>query len=83
MTEISLAEAEGKLSDLVERARRGETIEITEGGLAIARLVPAAAPLAPREPIDIDSLRAFTDSLTPDPEPIETFIRKFRDDARY
>jgi prevent-host-death family protein len=84
MSEISLAEAEGKLADLIGRARLGETIDITEGGQPIARLVPAApTPSPPREPIDIERLRALTASMTPDPEPVETWIQKFRDDARY
>jgi prevent-host-death family protein len=84
MSEISLAEAEGKLADLVERARQGETIEITQGGKPVARLAPAAPALEPaREPIDIERLRALTASLTPDAEPVETWIRKFRDDTRY
>ena len=80
MSEISLAEAEGKLSDLVERARHGETIDITEGGRPVARLVPAATGWAKE---DIERIRAFTDSLRPDPEPMETWIEKFRDEARY
>jgi len=80
MSEISLAEAEGKLAELVDRTRQGETIEITEDGQTIARLVPAVPVW---EPVDIAGMRALTDSLPPDPEPVETWIRKFRDDARY
>jgi prevent-host-death family protein len=80
MSEITLAEAEGKLADLVERTRHGETIEITEDGRAVARLVPATPIL---EPIDIEPLRSLTASLPFDPEPIESWIRKFRDDQRY
>ena len=38
MSEISLAEADGKFADLVERARQGETIDITEDGKPVARL---------------------------------------------
>ena len=84
MSEISLAEAEGKLADLVGRARQGETIDITEGGQPIARLVPAALkPSLPREPIDIERVRALTASSPFDPEPMDTWILKFRDDARY
>jgi prevent-host-death family protein len=80
MPEISLVDAAGKFADLVERARHEETIEITEDGQAIARLVPAAEML---EPIDIERLRALTASLPFDPEPMETWILKFRDDPRY
>ena len=80
---IALAEAEGKLADLVERARQGETIDITEGGKPVAHLAPAAPkPARAREPIDFERLRAFTASLTPDPEPMETWILKFRDNKR-
>ena len=84
MSEISLAEAEGKLAELVERARQGETIDITQDGKPVARLAPAApAPEPAREPIDIGRLRALTASLPFDPEPMDTWILKFRDDARY
>jgi prevent-host-death family protein len=80
MTEISVAEAQGKLADLVERVRQGEIIDLTEEGRAVARLVGAE----PRwERADIERLRAFTASLPPDPTPMEDFIVKFRDDARY
>jgi prevent-host-death family protein len=80
MSEISLADAANKFADLVERARHGETIEITEGGQPIARLVPAASSW---DQADVERLRAFTASLPPDPEPVETWIRKFREGERY
>jgi len=80
MTEISVADAQVKLADLVERARQGETIDITEDGKPVARLIPAVRVW---EPTDIARIRALTDSMTPDPEPVETWIRRFRDDARY
>ena len=80
MSEISVAEAEGKLADLVERVRQGETIEITHGGQTVARLVGAAPKW---EPVDIERLRAFTASLPLDPTPMDEFIVKFRDDTRY
>jgi prevent-host-death family protein len=82
LSEISLAEAEGKLADLVERVRQGETIDLTEEGRTVARLTPAA-PVRELEPVDVERLRALTASMPFDPEPVETWIRKFRDDARY
>ncbi len=80
MTEMSVAEAQEKLADLVERVRAGETIDLTEAGEPVARLVPPARGWAP---VDIERIRGLTDRMTFDPEPVETWIRKMRDDARY
>lgn len=41
MTTISLAQAKNQLSELVERARGGETITVTRRGKPVARLIPA------------------------------------------
>lgn len=41
MISISLAQAKNQLSELVERARRGEAITVTRRGRPVARLVPA------------------------------------------
>ena len=40
MTEISLAEAKNRLSELVERANGGETITVLRRGKPAARLMP-------------------------------------------
>lgn len=47
---FNLYEAKAKLSDLVERASRGEEILIAKHGRPRARLVPLAAEAAPRRP---------------------------------
>lgn len=41
MITISLTQARSQLSELVERARRGEAITVTRHGKAVAKLVPA------------------------------------------
>ena len=41
MDEVGLFEAKNKLSELVDRAERGEEIVITRRGKAVAKLVPA------------------------------------------
>ena len=41
MNEIGLFEAKNKLSELVDRAERGEEVTITRRGKPVAKLVPA------------------------------------------
>lgn len=41
MTTVGLFEAKQHLSELVERARQGETIALTKRGVVVARLVAA------------------------------------------
>jgi prevent-host-death family protein len=80
MTDVTLADAKAKLSELVEMAARGELVRITKRGKPVARIV--AIERVP-EPINLEELRAFTDSLTYQQEPASTWIRKMRDDERY
>ena len=44
MSTVGIFEAKNRLSELVERAARGEEIVITRRGHSIARLMPAARP---------------------------------------
>ena len=44
MTTVGLFEAKQRLSELVERARLGETIAITRRGVVVARLTSTASP---------------------------------------
>ena len=48
MDTINLYEAKTNLSQLVERAARGEEIVIAKAGRPLARLVPLAKRIAPR-----------------------------------
>ncbi|WP_019013736.1 type II toxin-antitoxin system Phd/YefM family antitoxin [Elioraea tepidiphila] len=43
---VSAAEAKAKLSDLLDRAARGEEITITGHGKPVARIVPPASEIA-------------------------------------
>ena len=49
MTTVGIFEAKNRLSELVERAGRGEEIIITRRGEQIARLMPALVPDAPAQ----------------------------------
>ncbi|CAN5457643.1 type II toxin-antitoxin system prevent-host-death family antitoxin [soil metagenome] len=44
MTSVGVFEAKTHLSDLIDRAERGEEITITRRGKAVAKLVPAGIP---------------------------------------
>lgn len=44
MTTVGIFEAKNRLSELVERAARGEEIVITRRGEHVARLMPPRAP---------------------------------------
>ncbi len=80
MESVNLAEAKAHLSALVERVAAGETISILRRGKPVARLVPAEIE---RTPIDVDVLRALTDSMPMQAEDGADFIRRMRDDVRY
>jgi prevent-host-death family protein len=47
---VNLYEAKTRLSELVERAARGEEVVIAKAGQPRARLVPLARPQPPRKP---------------------------------
>jgi len=49
MTTVGIFEAKNRLSELVERAARGEEIVITRRGEQVARLMPPLAPDAPAQ----------------------------------
>lgn len=56
MTTVGLFEAKQHLSELVERARKGENIALTKRGVVVARLVPARSPESKEELVE--TLRA-------------------------
>ena len=80
MTTVTLTDAKAHLSELVTQAAAGETVRITRRGKPIAQLTSVATP---RKAIDVDALKALTDSMPVQEESAETFIRKIRDEARY
>ena len=80
MLDISLAEAKAQLSDLIERAIRGEEVRITRRGKPVARLVGIRRTA---KPIDFEALRALRASMPEQSESAETWLRKVRDEARY
>ncbi|WP_372706537.1 type II toxin-antitoxin system Phd/YefM family antitoxin [Brevundimonas sp.] len=79
MTTVNLAEAKAHLSALVDRASKGEEIEILRHGKLVARLLPPAGRAS--QPFDWKALKAFTDSMPMQSENAADLIRRMRDDG--
>lgn len=80
MSDIPLADAKAHLSDLVERAARGESVRITRRGRPVAQITRID-----REPVPIDltALRALADGMPLQVEPARSWLRSVRDGSRY
>ena len=77
MDAINLTDVKAHLSELVDRAESGETIEIVRRGKSVARLGPMDRKL---KKIDVAELRALTDRQ---PMQKSGIVREMRDSARY
>ena len=77
MESINLADAKARLSEIVDRAEAGESIDITRRGKLAARIVSPAAE-APRKPLDFEALRA---SLPYQEQSAADLIRQMRDES--
>ena len=80
MTDIPVAEAKARLSELITRAAAGEAICITRRGKAVAQITGVAKPL---QPINVDALEALTAGWPVQDESAGDFIRRMRDEDRY
>lgn len=80
MVTFNLAEAKAQLSKLVEQAANGGTVRIIRRGKPVAQITPIAEI---RKPVDLEALRALTDSMPRQKQSARTFIRKLRDESRY
>jgi antitoxin (DNA-binding transcriptional repressor) of toxin-antitoxin stability system len=84
MGKHSIAEAEARLAELIDRALGGEEIVITRDGTGGVQLrpVPLEAPAQPLTPEDVDWLEARRVGRMP-PEDAATLIRRMRDEEDY
>lgn len=80
MESINLADAKARLSEIVDRAEAGESIDITRRGKLAARIVPPGND-TPRQPIDLEALRAFRSTMPYQEESAADLIRKMRDEG--
>ncbi len=80
MDGFNISEAKAHLSELVERAEAGETVEIMRRGKLAARLVPPERKL---KKIDVEALAALVSRLPYQEQSAGEFIREMRDTDRY
>jgi prevent-host-death family protein len=80
MDDVTVAEAKAHLSELIERAERGEPVRITRRGKLVARITGIERPV---QAIDLNALRALTASQPVQPEPARNWLRSVRDEDRY
>lgn len=80
MESINLADAKARLSEIVDRAEAGESIDITRRGKLAARIVPPGGD-TPRKPLDIEALRALRASLPYQEQSAADLIRQMRDEG--
>jgi prevent-host-death family protein len=78
---VNLSDAKARLSELVERAEAGEDVTILRRGRAVARITAVERP---RQPLDIEALRALTSKMKSflDPDGL-SFVERNRQDDRY
>ena len=88
MAAVSVAEAQEKLGELIDRVARGEKVDIVRDGEPVATLnapeeprVPTARPK--KEPIDFEMLEAIRKQMPKQSEDAGTFVRRMRDEDRY
>ncbi len=80
MSNVSLAEAKARLSELVERASSGDAVCITRRGKPVAQLTAAAQP---RQRVDVSALRSLTADMPVQAESASESVRRMRDADRY
>ena len=76
----NLKDAKARLSELVDRARAGETITISRRGRPVAQIM--ASP-ATRKAVDVQALRAVTQRLPRSEKDADDTIREVRERERY
>ena len=80
MEHINLADAKARLSELVDRAEAGESIEIVRRGKRAARLTPTEPDKAK---VDVAALQALEKRLPRQRSTAARAVRSLRAAARY
>jgi antitoxin (DNA-binding transcriptional repressor) of toxin-antitoxin stability system len=80
MTTRSVAEAKNQLSELIDRALKGEEIVITRHGHAVVELKAIPEPARPVLPADLDWLAEHRIGRTQAAENAGALLTKLRDE---
>lgn len=80
MHAITLADAKAHLSELVDRVKAGDSIEITRRGKPVAQLTAVARP---RKRVNAALLRSLTATMPVQTEGAADLVRAMRDGDRY
>jgi prevent-host-death family protein len=80
MDAINLADAKAHLSELVDRAEAGESVDILRRGKPAARLTP---PAVPKTRINLDLLQQLIGKLPRQKKSAGKAVREMRDADRY
>jgi prevent-host-death family protein len=80
MSNYSVAETKNQLSELIDRALRGEGVVITRHGHPVVELKSISQAIAPVSPADLDWLRAHRVGTGPTPCDAAKLLSDMRDD---
>lgn len=79
MTDINLADAKARFSELVEKVTAGESFRIIRRGKAVAILSSSHE----RQPVDVELMRKISEKVPFQDQSAGDFIRAMRDEDRY
>lgn len=77
MTTFSVAEAKARMSELLDRAEKGEKVVITRRGEPVVQLAPVRRA---KPGIDFARLRALRGAMPKAQTPADKLVRKMRDE---
>ena len=78
MSTMNFADAKAHLSEVMDRAEKGERIQITRRGKAIAEIVPLKKQVVP---LSFEELEALASSMPIETQTSGEFVRAMRDDG--
>ncbi|QNT69181.1 type II toxin-antitoxin system Phd/YefM family antitoxin [Defluviicoccus vanus] len=81
MSTYSVADAKNQLSELIDRALRGEGVVITRHGRPMVELKPVDEPVKPLSAADLDWLVVHRVGRTPASEDAGHLVERMRDES--
>jgi prevent-host-death family protein len=81
MSTYSVADAKNQLSELIDRALRGEGVVITRHGRPMVELKPVDEPAQPLSAADLDWLAAHRVGRAPGSEDAGRLVERMRDES--